>query len=146
MDALEDQAEAQAKQSFEKYSWGLIPVAAQGPVGVVVGWLENVKSMALHLDGTWHDRPDRGLILGREDAATLARTALEPRGVDEERAVIREARAAFDRTAASMPVRRAPMSPETDWRTSVLDSGSDLAGERTGHDHGGHPPPIRLPR
>lgn len=146
MDALEDQAEARAKQSLEKYTWGLLPVAAQGPPGVVLGGLENGKSMWLHLDGTWHDRPDRGLVLGREEAAALARTALEPQGVDQERAVIREARAAFDRTAASMPVREAPTSPETDWRTAVLDAGSDVPGERTGRDHGGHMPRIRTPR
>jgi hypothetical protein len=145
MDAMEDRALAQAEQQFEEHTWGLVAALLPGPTGIAAGLLEGGKSLLLHLDGTWIDRPDRGLVFGRADAAALARTALEPQGVAEERAVLRQARAAYDRTAASMPVRDAPMSPEADL-TTLLDVGPDLAGDRTERDHSGHGARIRLPR
>jgi hypothetical protein len=116
-----------------------------GPVGVGLGLLEGCASIALHKDGTWIDRPDRGLVVARADAAALARTALAPRGVSEVRGVVRQARAAFDRTAASMPIREAPMSPKADPASSLLDVGTDMAGERSSHEHGGHVPRVPLP-
>jgi hypothetical protein len=141
MDALEDRADAQAKQTLENYTFGLLTLVP-GPVGVGLGLLEGGTSMALHKDGTWIDRPDNGLVFVRADAAALARTALAPGGVpDDVRGVVQRARAAFDRTAASMPIRDAPMSPKADL-TSLLDVGTDTAGERSSHDYGGHVPRI----
>jgi hypothetical protein len=145
MNAMEDRALAQAKQQLEEHTWGLVATLLPGPTGMVAGLLEGGKSLVLHLDGTWIDRPDRGLVFDRADAAALARRALAPQGVAEERAVLRQARAAYDGTAASMPVREAPMSPKADL-TSLLDVGTDLAGDRTERDHTGHGSRIRVPR
>jgi hypothetical protein len=144
MDALEDRVEAQSTQALEKGTFGLLTLVP-GPVGVGLGLLEGCASIALHKDGTWIDRPDRGLVVARADAAALARTALAPRGVSEVRRVVRQARAAFDRTAASMPIREAPMSPKADPVSSLLDVGTDMAGERSSHEHGGHVSRVPLP-
>jgi hypothetical protein len=137
MDALEDRSEAQAKQTLEKYTFGLLTLVP-GQVGVGLGLLEAYSAMALHKDGTWIDRPDNGLVFVRADAAALARTALAPGGVsDDVSGVVQQARAGFDRTAASMPIRDAPMSPKGDL-ASMLDVGTDTAGERSSNEHAEH--------
>jgi hypothetical protein len=146
MDALEDQAEALAKQALETYTWGLIPTVLQNRAGMVLGTLETIKAMALHLDGTWIDRPDNGLVFGRTDAAALARTVIPTEGTGGERAVLRQARAAYRRTAAVMPVREAAMSPTPDLGSLGLGAAVDLAAELIERNHGGHVPGIRLSR
>ena len=146
MDALEDRAEALAKQALETYTWGLVPTVLQGGIGMGLGAAESVKALALHLDGTWIDRRDNGLVLHRTDAASLARTVTHTGGTVEERAVLRRAGAAYDRTAAVMPIREAPMSPKSDLGSLGLGAAADLAVELTEQNHGGHVPGIRLPR
>jgi hypothetical protein len=146
MDACEDQAEAQAKHLLEQYTFGLL-AEVPGPVGVGLGVLEGASSIVRHTDGTWIDRVDRGLVFGRADAAALARAALVPQGASETRDVVRQARAAFDRTAAVLTIRPAPMSPRADKLTPLADVGIDFEGERK--EHGGHSrglPRIHLPR
>lgn len=141
MDALEDQAKAGARQFLWDRTFG-IPALLPGPVSTLYGLLAGVAGSAWHNDGTWADRPDRGPVFVRADAAALARTALAPRGVADERAVIRQARTAFDLTAAALPIREAPLSPPSDYLMSLTSGGGDLAGERAQRDHGGERPRI----
>jgi hypothetical protein len=146
MDALEDRAEAQSKQSLEKYTFGLCTEVLPGPVGVGLGLLEGYSSIARHTDGTWNDRVDRGLVFGRADAAALARAALAPHEASDTRRVVQQARAAFDRTAAVLKPRPAPMSPRPDRLAPIADLGIDFFGEHRGHGHGTGHPGIHLPR
>jgi len=145
MDALEDRAEALAKQALESHTWGLVPTVLQGGIGMGVGLAESIKAMALHLDGTWIDRRDNGLVFDRTDAAALARTLTVTDGSVDERAVLRLAGAAYDRTAAVMPIREAPMSPKSDLGSLGVGAALDLAVELIEQNHGGHVPGIRVP-
>ena len=145
MDALEDRAEAQAKQYLERYTFGLL-AHVPGAVGVGLGVLEGYSSMALHTDGTWIDRVDSGLVFGRVEAAALARAALAPQEVSGVRDVIRDARAAFDRTAAPLTIRRAPLSPQADTLAPTADLGVDVEDARNEHGNGRKIRRIHLPR
>jgi hypothetical protein len=142
MDALEDQADARSKQVLWKYTFGLLGLVG-GPVGTGLGVAEGYAPIALHNDGTWVDRPDRGLVFVRADAASLARTALAPEAVSEVRDVVQRARAAFDRTAAVLPVRGAPKSPRADLLSPVEDLGANMFSLRM--EDGMKIPAIHLP-
>ena len=144
LDALEDQAEAQAKQALEQYTFGLL-AEVPGPVGVGLGLVEGLSSIPRHTDGTWIDRVDRGLVFGRGDAAALAR-APAPQGDRDTRDVVRQARAAFDRTAAVLTARPAPVSPRADMLAPCADVGMDFSGEHKEHGHGGQPPRMHVAR
>jgi hypothetical protein len=146
MDALEDRAEAEAKQFLWQHSIHLLPEVLPCFIGIGAGLLEGYGSIALDTDGTWHDRADSGLVFGRADAAALARAALAPQEVSEIRALVQQARAAFDRTAAVLTVRRAPTSPKADWSAPGQDLGIDFQGERMDHGHGWKCPTIHLPK
>jgi hypothetical protein len=146
MDALVDRAEAEAKQFLWQHSIHLVPEVLPCFIGIGAGLLEGYGSIALDTDGTWHDRADSGLVFGRADAAALARAALAPQEVSEIRALVQQARAAFDRTAAVLTVRRAPTSPKADWSAPGQDLGIDFQGERMDHGHGWKGPTIHLPK
>jgi hypothetical protein len=145
MDALEDRAEAQAKQSLEQYTFGLL-AEVPGRECLVLGLLVAGTSNVRHTDGTWIDRVDRGLVFDRADAAALARAVLAPQGDVETRGVVRQARAAFDRTAAVLTVRPAPLSPRADKLAPFADVGLDFFGEHKEHGHDGKVSRMHLPR
>jgi hypothetical protein len=129
MNALEDQADARAKQVLWKYTFGLLGFVG-GPVGTGLGVGEGYAAIGLDNDGTWVDRPDRGPVFLRADAASLARTALAPEAASDVRGVVRQARAAFDRIAAVLPVRGAPKSPQSDLWAPIVDLGADTFSPR----------------
>ena len=145
MDALEDRAEAEAKQWLWQRTFHLLG-EVPGPVGVGLGLLEGYGSIALDTDGTWKDRVDRGPVFGRADAAALARAALARQEACGTHDVAQQAGAAFDRTAAVLGERRAPMSPETDVWAPVEDLGIDVKGARTEHERVRKPLVFQLPR
>ena len=145
LDALEDRAEAEAKQWWWQHSFHLLG-ELPGPVGVGLGLLEGYGSIALDTDGTWHDRVDRGLVFGRADAAALARAAPAPEGDFPTHSVVQEAQTAFDRTAAVLGERQAPMSPKTNLWEPAVDWAIDFEGERSGHGHPRKLPGLHLPR
>jgi hypothetical protein len=146
MDALQDRAEADAKKEWWDHSVALVPEILPGGSGIVGGLSVDYGAILLHNDGTWVDRPDRGLVFRRADAAALAGAALGTQDVIETRDALREASAAFDRTAAVLPVRGAPLSPKADLLAPVADLGTDFFGERLGHGHGTRVPRLHLPR
>jgi hypothetical protein len=146
MDALEDQALAQAKKALWDHSVAVLPERLPKQWGIVGGVVTDYGAILLDTDGTWDDRPDRGLIFHRADAAALARKVLGPREVGDVRAVVLDATAAFDRTAAALPVRPAPRSPTADLAGPLMDLGIDFVGERLERGHGTTFPRFRLPR
>jgi len=143
MDALEDQAAARSRQVLWKYTFGQLDLVG-GSVGTGLGLGEGYAAIALDNDGTWVDRPDRGQVFLRADAASLARTALAPEAVSDVRGVVQQARAAFDRTAAVLPVRGAPKSPQADLRSPLVDLGADMFDPR--REHGMKLPEVHLPQ
>jgi hypothetical protein len=69
-------------------------------------------------------------VFDSTDAAVLALTTVAPQEGTAVRAVVDQATAAFDRTAAVLGERRAPVSPETDWLEPFEDLGIDFQNER----------------
>jgi hypothetical protein len=146
MDALEDREMAENKQWLWQHSVHYLPEFLPGAAGLIAGVLEGYAAIGLDMDGTWVDRVDRGLVFDRTDATVLALAAVAPVEEADARAVIEQAAAAFDRTAAVLGEREAPTSPETDWSAPVADLGIDFQGERTGHQRAWKGPRLRLPR
>jgi hypothetical protein len=130
LDALEDRETAENKELLWQHSVHLVPELIPGCGGIVAGLVEGYAAIALDMDGTWDDRADRGLVFDSTDAAVLALTTVAPQEGTAVRAVVDQATAAFDRTAAVLGERRAPVSPETDWLEPFEDLGIDFQNER----------------
>jgi hypothetical protein len=145
LDAMDDRAEAESKQWLWQHSIHLVPEVIPGPLGLVLGLGEGGAAIALETDGTWRDRVDRGLRFDRTDAAALARAALAPQAAAETRSLIRQARAAFDRTASALGERLVPTSPKADLWAPTEDLGFDVRHQRVEDEHRWWTPEIRLP-
>src|SRR4051812_18177199 len=130
LDAWEDRELAEAKKAVWQHSVHLLPEILPGYWGILGGLAEGYASIAADTDGTWVDRPDRGLVFDRDDAAAVAVAALAPRDASAVRAVTGQAAAAFDRTAAVLGERTAPTSPETDWLGPAEDLSIDVQNAR----------------
>ncbi len=130
LDALEDRETAENKEWLWQHSVHLLPELVPGYWGILAGLAEGYAAIGFDMDGTWDDRPDRGLVFDATDAAVLALATVAPREETAVRAVVDQAVVAFDRTAAVLGERRAPVSPATDWWEPVEDLGIDVQNER----------------
>jgi hypothetical protein len=146
LNGLEARETAENRKQWWDLTVGLYTQLIPGYGGIGAGVLEGYLAIWLDMDGTWETGPDRGLVFGRGDAVTAALAQLPPDRAADTEAVVRQAAAAFDRTARALGVRRPPTSPPVDLAAPLLDGLSDLQQERTGRGGGRTGGHVRLPR
>jgi hypothetical protein len=130
LDTYEAQEAAEHRAAAWNWSVGLVPDILPGYWGTAAGLVEGYAAIVLGADGTWEDAPDTGLAF---DAGGAVEEGLERAGDSPAVAaaeIARQARGAFERTAAALGDPAPVESPESELLQPILDTFASEAGNR----------------
>ncbi|SNR49168.1 hypothetical protein [Blastococcus mobilis] len=142
LDGFEAQEAAEEKEWWWDHTVGLVGFAP-GAWGVGLGLVEGYLAITLDMDGTWTDPVDAGLSFDGADAASAARAGVASDSAEQARAVVDQARAAYERTADVLGRPEPPVSPRTDYLEPLGEVATDVAVDRARR---GFPVPFYGPR